>query len=464
MKKNLCAMMLAGSVLLGLTACSSDEPLVSRDVAATGSAVSGNSVTGDAVSGGAVESNSKDRQIERDKESTEKGKSDIQWSQWFRNCNSNKMYRITDEDEMYSTTDEDDEETPHLVQIDLDGKGKKKVLKTKADEVLWVTDEWICINFGSRIYRIPIKPGPDQAEVLDTTNKECIISDYHYDGPRLFAMDDNAIYYSNRVGKIFSYNITNGIKKEVEYSDDMKDITDTEYSYVTDSKVFFKGYCSLYCIHRDTLEIEKIDSCGKGEEYGNNFIYMEETDELYYTHVLDDRQGLADTELYVYDGDTTRCVVSCKEIDEVFLKIWKIPQKTMPKTMVPFYIYKIYCCGDKIYMKYSIDIDDKENNYGVLVYDRNGELYKEEKLAEQAKKYFVISDNFYDYYIYDVQGDKMYLVDYEEEYSYSYDLKTGKMKRVSAETANLLEITESYHKSEFDTRYLHGIYMSRRGA
>ena len=440
MKKNLCAMMLAGSVLLGLTACSSDEPLVSRDVAATGSAVSGNSVTS-VVSGGAVESNSRDRQIGRDRESTEKGKADIRWSKWYRNCNSNKMY---------STTVVDDEKTSHLSQIDLNGKEKKKVLKIKADDVLWVTDEWICINVGSRIYRIPIKSGPDQAEVLDTANKECIISDYHYDGRRLCAMDDNDIYYSNRDGKIFAYNITNGTKKEVEFSDDMKDIADTDYSYVTDSKVFLGAYRSpLYCIHRDTLEVEKIDSCGVGEEYGVNFIYMEETDELYFTHELEVYQGVSDIELFVYDGNTTRCVVSCKEMDDVLLKIWKISKKTEPS----FESYMIYGCDEKIYIEYMIDDDEEQNNCGVLVYDRNGSLYEEEKLAEQAKKYFTIRGReiTHDYDIYDVLEDEMYLIDFTEEYSYSYNLKTGKMKKVSTGTINLLALAEFYHKSEFYT-------------
>lgn len=55
MKKKIMSMILTTGILLGLTACSSYEPLVSRDGAATGSAVSGNSVTG-VVSGGAVES------------------------------------------------------------------------------------------------------------------------------------------------------------------------------------------------------------------------------------------------------------------------------------------------------------------------------------------------------------------------------------------------------------------------
>ena len=106
MKKNICAMILTGSILLGLTACSSYEPLVSRDGAATGSAVSGSSVTS-VVSGGAVEDKEKNSQKKR------KENQIFQWDKKYRNCNSTKMY--------YTSYQNGDEAT-YIVQVDTDGK------------------------------------------------------------------------------------------------------------------------------------------------------------------------------------------------------------------------------------------------------------------------------------------------------------------------------------------------------
>ena len=451
MKKNIGAMILTGSILLSLTACSNYEPLVSRDGVATGSAVSGNSVTS-VVSGGAVEGDSKDKQDNGNGENSGKEKTSLPWSQWYRNCNSNKMY--------YTSYQNEDKAT-HIVQVDLNGKEKKKVLKTKADEVLWVTDEWIYINVENKIYRIPIKRGEDRQESLDTSNKECIISDLYYDedeyGVGLYGMDDSDIYYINKEKKIIAYHIANGAKRVLQVPNGRKDdmtLTYLNVCCVSDSRIYIALGGSLYCIHRDTLEVEHIISCGISILDGyDDFVYMEETDELYFTHTTGDFYGVCDTELCVYDGNTVGCVVSQKEINDFICKNWNITKEVEGY----FESFDIYCCDEKVYIEYLVDEDDDdvEGRHGVLTYDRNGNIYEEEKLAEQVKKHSSKKDN-YCYDLYEQEGDTMYLslikagkYDESDKLGYSYNLKTGEMKKVSARTRRLLEIGEKYHKTKF---------------
>ena len=438
MKKKIMTMILTTGILLGLTACSSYEPLVSRDGAATGSAVSGNSVTS-VVSGGAVEGNSKDRQDDGNEENSEKTKTGLPWSQWYRNCNSNKMYR---------TSYQEKDKEKHLVQIDLNGREKKKVLKTKADEILWVTDEWICINDGNKIYRIPLKHGEDQQESLDTANKECIISDLYYEKyiyeNAFCAMDENDIYYLNKDKKVTAYHIPDGSKREISFPSG-ENLFFSRGCHVTADKVFVGLYDSLYCISRDTLAVEKIDSPREGDFYENS-VYMEETDELYFTRITEDYYRVCDTELYVYDGNTTKCVVTREEMSDVLCKTWNISKKSEPY----FESFNIYSYDKKIYIEYMIDDDKDEDNCGVLVYDRNGRLYEEEELAKQIKKHFNKEYNYY-YDVYGVQGDKMYVVDMDDDDDNSvycvYNLKTGEMEKVSARTIRLLDNCTDYVKS-----------------
>ena len=442
MKKSIWIMILTGGILLGLTACSDYEPLISRDGAATGSAVSGNSVTS-VVSGGAVEDNSKYRQSEENGENHGKATADFPWSQMYRNCNSNKMYHVR-----YQAKDDEF----HLVQTDLNGKEKgkelkQKDLKIKADDLLWAADEWIYIRDEDKVYRIPIRIEGDQKESLDTANKECIISDVYcdnYDDP-LCAMDENDIYYQNKEKKVMVYHIPDGVKREVNFPDDAK-LTWVSGCYITDSKVFVEiEEVSLYCIHRDSLQVETVDSCGKGEYYGSVPAFMRDTGEIYFTHEDDD--GICDAELYVYDGNTTRCVVSKEEISDALCKELKLNKKEQKDAY--FELYGIYSFDERIYIEYTLDGIAKDVYCGVLVYDRNGKIYEEKELAKQVKKHSnKKGDYFYD--VYAVQGELMYISVYGEGGgSYSYNLKTGEMKKVPDRMAQLLDTCENYNKAEF---------------
>ena len=439
MKKKIMSMMLAGSILLGLTACSNYEPLISSDGITSGSAVSGNSVTS-VVSGGAVESNSENRQDNGNGGDSGKVKTGLPWSQWYRNCNSTKMYY---------TSYQDGDDGNHVVQVDLNGKEKKKVLNTKANKVLWVTDEWIYINVESKIYRIPVKRGEDRQETLDTSNKECIISDICegiYD-MGFYAMDDNDIYYLNKDEKIIACHIPDGSKREISVpsATDSFRLAD---GYVTDGEVFLQSVDSLYCIHRDTLAVEKIDSLSREyDDYGDNLVYMEESGELYFTRITDDFYGVCDTELCVYDGNTTRCVVTRKEMNDVLCKTWNV-SKTYSSY---FESFNIYSYDEKIYIEYMIDNDEGDDNCGVLVYDRNGKLYEEEKLAKQVKKHFIKKYNYY-YDVYDIQRGKMYIADTIDDGGMIrcvYDLKTGEMQKVSVRTIRFMEVCTDYPKNGF---------------
>ena len=446
MKKNYCIIMLTGGILLGLTACGNYEPLVSRDGAVTGSAVSGNSVTS-VASGGAVEGNSRDRQSEGNEGNKgEQGETiaDSLWGQMYRNCNSNKMYHVC-----YQRKDDES----HLVQTDLNGreKGKglkQKELKTKADDLLWVTDEWIYIRYEDKVYRIPLRIEGDQKESLDTANKECIISDVYcdMDDDSFCVMDENDIYYLNKEKKVTAYHISDGVKREGDFLNGVK-WTWVSDCYITDSKVFVTiDESSLYCIHRDSLQVERVDSCGKEIYYGLVPAYMEETGEIYFTREDEDYCGICDTELYVYDGNTTRRVVSKEEINDVLCKELKLDKKA--QIDVYFDSYSMHSFDEKIYIEYAIEEYGVANDVycGVLVYDRNGRIYEEKELARQAKKQFNKKDGYY-YNVCDVQGELMYIENSACEYS--YNLKTGEMKKVPDRMARLLDICESYNKADF---------------
>lgn len=435
MKKNVWIMILTVSILLGVTACSNYEPLVSGGGVATGSAVSGDSVN--VVSDGAVKSNST-----RDKENQS-----FQWSKWYRNCNSNKMYILYEE--------EDADLSTYLLQVDLNG-GKNKKFKIRTDGVLWVTDESIYINSDNserKVYRIPIKHGEDQQESLDTANQKCVISDLFYDDDYgdwqvVYAMDDHDIYYINKDKKLIAYNIATEVKKEVKFPDDANAMASTFDSYVTESKVFLAlNQETLYCIHRDTLEVEKIDSCSKGDYYNRQLVYIEESDELYFIRDSTDSYGACNTEMYIYDGNTTRCVVSKKEMND-FLN------KNLGLTSVSSFESYIYAYGGQIYIEidYQTDEEEGDDHCAMLIYDRTGKLYEEEQLAEQIKKHFGQRDDDC-YEVSAIYGDTMYIsvYPYGEDVSCSYNIKTGEMDQVSDETINLMKNCFFYDsgKAEF---------------
>ena len=303
-------------------------------------------------------------------------------------------------------------------------------METAAGDVLWVTDAWIYIRDGNLICRIPLWAGEDQKETLDTKNAEYIILDILYDATYdcsgFYAMDDSDIYYMNEEKKMISYHIADGSKREVKLSTDAQEMTFGDYCYVTDHNVFVISEHSLYCIHRDTLEAEKIDSCGRNEDYDNNFVYMKESGELYFTHSPDSNYYVRhDTELYVYDGNTTRCVVSGKEINDCLSEIWDMNKKSESV----FTCFDLFTYNEKVYIEYAVGDADTYTGYGMLVYDRNGRLYEEETLAEQVKKHFNKKENYY-YEVYAVQDDTMYFgVDEENSSIYSYNMKTGEMKK-----------------------------------
>ena len=444
MKKSIGIIILAGSILLALTACSDYEPLISRDGAAMGSAVSGNSVTS-VVSGGAVEGNHRDRQDKGNGEKSGELKADSQWSKWYRNCNSNKAYR---------TTYAERGDVFHLEQLDLNGKEKKKTFEIKVDELLWVTDEWICLTFENKVYRIPLKHGEGQKESLDTENKECIISDLLYDDsmidPPLCVMDENDIYYLNKDEKLIAYHISDKTNKEIKISKNAELLSLGAECHMTNEKVFILAdEEALYCIQRDTFEAERIFSCDKDSYLDGYFTYMEETGELYFICLSDDYYGVCDLELYVYDGNTTRCVVSKKEMNDMLCKQWKISEKA--KKYAYFESYNVYSDDGKIYIEYMIDDANEEDHCGVMVCERSGKIYEEEGLEKQIKKHFDKKDDYY-YNVYDVREGLMYVANNlygKKATSYSYNLQTGEMEKVPVRVMKLVDICGQYNTFQF---------------
>ena len=428
MKKNLCAMMLAGCVLLGLTACSNYEPLISRDGAATGSAASGNSVTS-VVSGGAVESNSKDK---------EKGKTTSRLSRWYRNCNSRKMYVSC-----WQLKDN----ACHVVQCNLNGGGEK-VLKTKADNILWVTDEVIYIEADGKIYQIPLRHEGGKKESLDDAEKKCVISDACYDGclVTLVCMDDNEIYYLNKKKQMIQYDIVSGKSRKIKMSSTLGTAFEDGGAEVTmtENKVFIDGGDVVCCIHRDTLELETIFSGGGDCEYT---AYQEESDKFFFTCINLDGKESWQTELVVYDGRTTRRVASAKEIKEVLFEYWGLDKKEGKN--YELVCYYLYAGGGNIYLEYSLDRDDSVENCGMLVYDKDGKLHEEEKLAEQIRKHSSDKSD-YSYDVYGVEDDCLYILEDQADADHvlSYNLVTGEMKKISSNEVYMLRDGD-YNKNEF---------------
>ena len=433
MKNVLIIFMLIGSILLGLAACGNDGPQVSNVDVATGGAVSGDAVTGSAVSGnsikgvvsgGAVDENTGEEHDTENGDQAKGVKQSSPWSKWYRNCNSTKMYDL-----IYNRGDGED---GYLVQYDLDGSGERE-LDIRADAILWVSDEFICIRVVDKVYQIAFRKD-DWGEIPDIENQQCIIEDLLFDPSdvtfvnedEILGMDDNDIYYMNNKKKVMVCHLKNGKKRELKFSGSVKGKS-YNYSYIAERKVFFAVDNSLYCIHRDTLKIEKIASWSKKKDFSGSVAYMEESDEFYFEIYPNEAGQSCESEVHVYDGNKTRCALSGKSIHEAACR-----SRGLDKGDCYTRIGNLYICGKKIYFDYTTERDSDEECFsGMLVYER-GMLYEDERLKKQIKKY--VSEEYEEYWVYGVLGNILYFIDDEDDYSedyFSYDLKTGKLKEIS---------------------------------
>lgn len=454
MKNVLITFMLSGSILLSLVACGNGEQQVSGVDVATGGAVSGDAVLGDAVSGnsvksavsgGAVEKNIREGQGTENGDQAKKVKQSSSWSKWYRNCNSTKVYDL-----IYN---KGDGETGYLVQYDLDGSGERE-LAIRADAILWVSDKFICIRVVGKVYQIALSKD-DQGESLDTENQECIIEDLLYDPSdstfgdedEILGMDDDDIYYINNKKKLMVCHLKNGKKRELNFSGNVKGKSYNN-SYIAERKVFFAVNSSLYCIHRDTLEIEKVASWSKEKDFADSFVYMEESDEFYFEIYPNESGQSCESEVYVYDGNKTRCVLSGEAIHDVACR-----SRGLAKSDCYTRISTLYVCGKKIYFEYMTERDSDEECFsGMLVYER-GMLHEDKRLKKQIKKY--VSEGYEDCWVYGVLGNTLYIIDDEVGYAaetmdyFSYNLETGKLKKISYDEIRLLTHCEDCVRTVF---------------